>query len=169
MAEKSDEIRDRIDAQRGELGDNLHELERRVKNTTDWRAHMENRPWVMLGIAFGTGVAISGLISRNGSSSDSSVYSGGYSDTARSSSRFTAVREQRSRAAESLDKMTGALIAVGVQKLQDVLRSAIPGFSEKYEPAESSRSSQTGESSYRGNEYDRPQTESYSQAPTPAL
>ena len=164
MAETSDEIKNQIDAQRDRLGDNLHELERRVKDTTDWRAHMEKRPWVVLGIAFGAGVALSGILSRSGSSSYSSSYSSAYSGTPASTtgSRFTAFHHQRRRAGESLDKMTGALIAVGVQRLQDALCQAIPGFREKCGEAGVSEETQR-------TEYDRPQSGAYNTSPTPAM
>lgn len=183
MVERSDEIKQRIDAQRGELGENLHELERRVKSGTDWRAHMEKRPWVMLGAAFGTGMLISGILARGGHSSSYS-YQGSYSDLSASDyntskigeSRFKNVKEQRHRAAEALDKMTGALIAVGVQKLQDVLKDAIPGFGDKYEATESRGQDQglpiQGQTSRQDEtygEYGRSEAGRYDRSPSTSL
>lgn len=182
MAERSDEIKERIDAQRGELGENLHELERRVKSSTDWRAQMEKRPWVMLGAAFGTGMLIAGVIGRSGHASSysyrssySDVASSGYGSSASRESRFKNFREQRHRAADALDKMTGALVAVGVQKLQDVLKESIPGFRDKYD-SELHRNDQDpnmhGERSRQDQSYgDHGQTQAgiYDRSPSPTL
>lgn len=178
MAERSDEIKERIDAQRGELGENLHELERRVKSGTDWRVQMEKRPWVMLGAAFGTGMLIASVAGRAGRSSsysyrssysDASTYDYGTSRTGES--RFKNFREQRHRAAESLDKMTGALIAVGVHKLQDVLKDLIPGFGDKYESSElhspGSETETRQDQPYGG--YGQPQAGGYERSPSPAI
>jgi hypothetical protein len=182
VAERSDEIKDRIDAQRGELGENLHELERRVKSTTDWRAQMEKRPWVMLGAAFGTGMLIAGVMSRSGRSSSYS-YRSSYSDTSSpeyyssktGESRFKNFRDQRHQAAGALDRMTGALVAVGIQKLQDVLKESIPGFREKYDHSDTGSSEQhrdmQGESNLSNQphgEYGQSQAQ-YDRAPSPAL
>lgn len=183
MVERSDEIKQRIDAQRGELGENLHELERRVKSTTDWRAQMEKRPWVMLGAAFGTGMLIAGVLGRSGQSSTysyRSAYSGmsepSYSASPPIESRFKNFREQRHLAAEALDKMTGALVAVGVQKLQDVLKDAIPGFRDKYDSSESHsqehRSGVQGDVNRRESgygEFSQGEPGHYDRSPSPAL
>jgi hypothetical protein len=183
VAERSDEIKDRIDAQRGELGENLHELERRVKSSTDWRAQMEKRPWVMMGAAFGTGMLIAGVISRSGRSASYS-YRSSYSDTSSpeyyssktGESRFKNFREQRHQAAGALDRMTGALIAVGVQKLQDVLKESIPGFRDKYDHSDMSSSEQGREMQGGSSRSDQPygdygqsQAGQYDRAPSPAL
>jgi hypothetical protein len=183
VAERSDEIKQRIDAQRGELGENLQELERRVKSTTDWRAQMEKRPWVMLGAAFGTGMVIATVLGRSGQSSAYS-YRSTYSDISQPSygtsqsmePRFKNFREQRHRAAEALDKMTGALVAVGVQKLQDILKEAIPGFREKYDSSESHHHEQDAgmdrEMSRREQgygEYGQGEPGRYDRSPSPAL
>jgi hypothetical protein len=181
VAERSDEIKDRIDAQRGELGENLHELERRVKSSTDWRAHMEKRPWVMLGAAFGTGMLMAGIMARSRSSSYS--YGSSYSDTSSpgyyssrtGESRFKNFREQRHQAAAALDRMTGALVAVGVQKLQDVLKEAIPGFRDKYDHSDTSSNEQSRETQGESNrsdqqygDYGQSQAQ-YDRAPSPSL
>jgi hypothetical protein len=133
---------------------------------------MDRHPWVMLGLAFGTGVAVSGILSRSTSGYGSSSYSEppAYSSAASyetpSSSRFTNFREQKGRAAEALDKMTGALIAVGVQKLQDLLGETIPGFRDKFEPQQGSqaRSSESYPGGYNANRADE-----YEPASTPTI
>lgn len=173
MVERSDQIREQIDAQRGALGENLHELERRVKSTTDWRAQMDKRPWVMLGAAFGAGIAVSSLIGRSPSSysygssyNEAPSYSNASSsyNTGGSSTRFTNIREQKSRATEALDKMTGALIAVGVQKLQDILGDTVPGFRDKFAQHQGQDSAEN--ESYQRGGYDPNRADAYEPSPT---
>lgn len=174
MAERSDQIREEIDAQRGALGENLHELERRVKSTTDWRAQVEKRPWVMLGVAFGAGVAASSLIGRSSSSysygssyNESPSYSNSsanYSTGGSSSNRFANFREQKNRATEALDKMTGALVAVGVQKLQDILGEAVPGFRDKFAQHDGQDAGEN--ESYQRGGYDPNRADAYEPTPT---
>jgi len=145
---------------------------------------MEKRPWLMLGAAFGTGMLISSVIARGGRSSSSYSYRSAYSDLSSSDygtaktgeSRFKNFREQRHMAAEALDKMTGAIIAVGVQKLQDVLKDSIPGFRDKYDASESHRQDQSpgmqadpSRQDQTYGDYGHSEASRYDQSPSPAL
>ena len=53
MDEKPNEIMQRIESQRNRLGQNIEELERRVKETADVKAQFERHPMVAVGLAFG--------------------------------------------------------------------------------------------------------------------
>jgi hypothetical protein len=56
MAERTDEIRQHIDAQREQLGENLEHLERHVKKAADWRTWVERKPMFALAVAFAAGL-----------------------------------------------------------------------------------------------------------------
>jgi hypothetical protein len=62
MGQRSDEIAREIDRTRGELANNLQELESRVKDATDWRQQFRKNPLAIMGIAFGGGLLLSRLI-----------------------------------------------------------------------------------------------------------
>lgn len=62
MAEKPEAIKHHIEAQRAELGENLQFLEHRVRNATDWRTWVNERPLAMAGAAFGVGFILSRLL-----------------------------------------------------------------------------------------------------------
>ncbi len=64
MAEGPDEIKQHIERQREELGENIQALETRVKGATDWRSWIEKKPLLLLGLAFGGGLYLSTKFSR---------------------------------------------------------------------------------------------------------
>ena len=55
-----------IAAEQDALGENLQELETRVRTAADWREQVQRRPWVMVGLAFGGGVVLSALAGSPG-------------------------------------------------------------------------------------------------------
>jgi ElaB/YqjD/DUF883 family membrane-anchored ribosome-binding protein len=58
MGETPDQIERHIYEKRSELGENIHELQQKVKTAVDWRAQFDQRPWVLMGAAFGGGVLL---------------------------------------------------------------------------------------------------------------
>ena len=62
MGETSDQIERHIQETRNDLGDNLSELQDKVKTAVDWRAQFEERPGTMLALAFGGGIVLSALL-----------------------------------------------------------------------------------------------------------
>lgn len=61
MDERTSQIVEEIAEERQRLGDNIAELERKVRVSTSWRAYFERKPWVSLGIAMGGGFLLSAL------------------------------------------------------------------------------------------------------------
>ena len=59
MGKTTDEIATDIDQTRNDLKSNLEELETRVKDATDWRAHFRKRPGSMIAAALFGGVLLS--------------------------------------------------------------------------------------------------------------
>jgi hypothetical protein len=64
MGETADQIRSEIEETRAKLGQDLNDLEYKVKQETDWRLHVRRRPWRYLGAVFAAsmimGFAVSG-------------------------------------------------------------------------------------------------------------
>lgn len=58
MGETASQIESHIEETRENLGENLQELEQRVRSATDWRRHFRKRPMVFLGLAFGGGLML---------------------------------------------------------------------------------------------------------------
>ena len=48
--------------ERQRLGDNLEELEQKVREAADWRTYFNRKPWVLMGVALGGGLLLSALL-----------------------------------------------------------------------------------------------------------
>jgi hypothetical protein len=120
MADEPREIKSHIVTTRRELGDNLQELEDRVKQATQWRTYVNRYPFAMVAIAFGGGVAASAMF---GNSRSTSKPSGG-----------THVFGEK--ATELWDNLRGALAGLAATQIKSFLNDAIPGFTQHYEQME---------------------------------
>jgi len=138
MGEKTDEIERHIREQRRELGQNISELQQKVKDTVNWRTQFEQHPVAMLGIALGGGLLLSGIVgSRHHNSSASHVIERSKWDSnppvpSATSAARPIVDEKNS---ESWEQIKTALIAVGAMKLGNLIDSVLPGFSDEYSKA----------------------------------
>jgi hypothetical protein len=150
-----------------ELGDTLQQLERKVKETVDWRAQFEQKPMLGMGLAFGAGVLLSALMpsgddkgiaaqsttSGNYAYTPYASYAGSSSQSSDSQRRETPQpggymassqpAKQRSpemnEITETLDNIKGALLGLGATRLRSFLAEAVPGFHQEYEQARKSR------------------------------
>ena len=165
MDENPDQIIDHIENQRSQLGANLNELESRVRRTTDWRAHFDNNPMLMLGAALGGGLVLGAVVAGARSSrSNSSSYTSSrhFSSSGEASSSYSATATQRHKASETLDNIKGALIAFATAKAKEFLNDAIPGFDGFLRDSESKSSTVRGSESHSPSS-GRDQYSSYSQ------
>lgn len=62
MGETPREIELEIEQARNRLGQDLNQLEYRVRQEFDWRVQFERRPWTFLGIAFGAAFLVGTLL-----------------------------------------------------------------------------------------------------------
>jgi hypothetical protein len=136
MGEEPDQIERHICDERNQLGEDIHELQQKVRTAVDWRAQVNQRPWVMLGAAFGGGLLLSVLFSARRNSHRSSR------DGSRQSSRSTShqVEYAERRRSQELDEKTSSLwnniraaaLAVAGSKLSSLIERVLPGFQEQY-------------------------------------
>ena len=129
MGEKSNQIEHEIQAERGQLGRNLNELQSKVEEVTDWRAQFQKRPMLMIGIAAGGGLLLASLTGRR--SQSKRHYSADRSDGDSEHRRGTEL--QKNKALETFDTIKGAMIAVAANTFQDFLGQIIPGFREQFQ------------------------------------
>jgi hypothetical protein len=145
MGETPDQIERHIYEKRTELGENINELQQKVKTAVDWRAQFEQRPLVMVGIAFGGGLLLSMLIGRGRNSDRASRRrsrnrwrreSEGYDYSSRP--EWEQREEKRSTA---WDSIRDAVIAVAGSKLSSLIEKIAPGFTEQFKRRQTERRS----------------------------
>jgi hypothetical protein len=117
--EKSSEIIDEIETSRDRLGENLNDLESRMREAANWRTYFERHPYMFIGTAVGGGLLLSGIL-RGSKRSD-----GG---TVRHEVRPAGFQREKSPGAEILDQVKTALMLYGAAKAKDVLGEILPGF-----------------------------------------
>jgi hypothetical protein len=133
MGETPDQIERHIYEKRSELGENINELQLKVKTAVDWRAQFEQRPMVMLGLAFGGGLLLSMLFSgRKNSRRSSNKWS--RNRWRRESHRpdYGRTQEGQEKADSTWENIRGAVLAVAGSRLRSLMEAVLPGFQEQY-------------------------------------
>jgi hypothetical protein len=123
MGETTDQIETHLETKQDALRSNLEELEQKVKAVTDWRRQFRNNPGLMLGLAFGGGMLLAGVLRR---------------PQRRAQYRLSAepaigreprkVEARRMQLRQVWDEIQGALIAAATSKITESLAGAVPRF-----------------------------------------
>jgi len=129
MAERPDQIERHIESTRHELGNNLQELQHKVKQATDWKTYYERNPMMMVGLALGGGVLLASML--GGKSSANPIVS----TTPRETRPFNRA-PQPSQVNDTIETLKSALIGVTASRVRNLLNDLLPGFSEQYEKVE---------------------------------
>ncbi len=135
MGEKTDEIERHIREQRRELGQNISELQQKVKDTLNWRTQFEQHPIAMFGMALGGGLLLSGILThrhRTITMSKVTERPTWDSEPPVSSSPSTQRHASDDKSSQPWREIRTALIAVGAMKLGNLIDSLLPGFSDEY-------------------------------------
>jgi hypothetical protein len=158
MGETPDEIERHIYEKRSELGENINELQQKVKRTMDWRAQVEERPMMMMGLAFGGGVLLS-LLFGGGSHRSSRKWStersrrqsrtGEYGSQSYGSgqsrlseySGSSGMQERENQADSMWNNIRNSLLAVAGARLGGVIEEVLPGFQEHFRKRQGERPS----------------------------
>ncbi len=176
MGQESSEVRRQIDEKREQLGENIHELQDKVRSKFDWRTQFEDHCGAVLGTAFGVGLLLSRIggsggvkdlstrLKENfGSGTEQGRFSSGTEQNRFASragdSRDTSYKprsEHREKLSNFVNSVEGALIGVASTKVRDFLNEVVPGFSEHYQESQQHRrptsSYQEPTSSYQENQ-----------------
>lgn len=141
MGETTVEIERHIREQRRELGQNINELQQKVKDTVNWRTQFEQRPMTMLGIAVGGGLLLSAIVGSGSRTkyvsrlTDRATWD---SDPSAAVSPIAAPNSVNGKAKEHWNAVKLALIGVAASKLADFIESVVPGFNDEYSRTRSS-------------------------------
>ena len=152
MAERTELIEQHIELTRYQLGNNLHELEDKVKQAADWRTYYERNPMMMVGLAFGGGVMLASMLGGKRERQETP-----FAAQAPRSAGYLTGATQRDPVSETWQNMKAALIGLAGAKVRSLLDDAIPGFSEHYASATRGNPGSSAPSSYPQNrEYETP-------------
>ena len=143
MGTTASQIESHIEVKRERLGQNLRELESKVKSAADWRNQFENHPAAFLGAAAGGGVLLA-IAFRSGASRHRR-YTYSFPTVAPNTNEPTKASRPRvnspatDNARRAWENIKGALIGVAASRLKDYVDEAIPGFSTHYRQAEATQ------------------------------
>ena len=134
MDERPDQIEDHIRSTQRELGNNLQELENKVKDATDWRVQFERHPVAFLGFAFAGGLLLSaGLGGRRRHSfiNDRTWPAAAYMNGSglRNPANDPGF-ERKENSSNVWNGIKGALLAAAGTQVSNVLGEFVPGFKE---------------------------------------
>ena len=124
MEPDSQTIEAHLSQEREALENNVAELEDRAKAAVSWRERFNSSPWLMLGVAFGCGVLLSGLRPAGTASVEPTPVNG-----------RTNGRDPASHRATGLDAIVSALVTAGAGKAVTYLGDRIPELREELDSA----------------------------------
>lgn len=134
MVERPDQIEKHIASTRHQLGNNLHELEDKVKQAADWRTYYERNPMMMVGLAFGGGVMLATMMGGNRERNDTPFMT----PAPRPAGYLTGAIQRSPMSdtwSDTWQTLKAALIGLSGAKLRSMLDEALPGFTEHYDRA----------------------------------
>lgn len=139
MGPTSSQIEQEIRLERSELGDNIKELNERVRTAFNWRRQVDKRPLAILGASIAGGVLLAMVRAR--SNPPRSAYK---PPEPRARRLAPTTLYQKSQAWDTWEKVKAALIGVGTQRVKDFMDQTIPGFRREYERNEPGSAMEVG-------------------------
>jgi hypothetical protein len=127
MGETTDQIETHLETRQDALRSNLEELEQKVKSVTDWRRQFRNNPGLMLGLAFGGGMLLAGVMRRPRQRAQYPLSAG--AAVGREPRKLEARRMQLRQV---WDEIQAALIAAATAKITESVAGAVPGLRDRF-------------------------------------
>jgi len=133
MVQETSRIMEHIEIEREQLGENLEEMESRLKDATDPRAWFQKNPGLILGAAAAGGLVL-GLLCTSRSSEEVADYTG-FSEPQPMPVKHASESRHMKTIKNTLDTTIAALVGLGARKFQDFVSDSLPGFQEQYNVA----------------------------------
>lgn len=135
MGETPNQIEGHIRETRNDLSEQLNELQEKVKSTVDWRVQFQERPMVMIALAFGGGILLSALLpSRHTSRKNARAHVDAVPDREpRTFAESPSARDNKpNQTADTLNALKGALVGAAVTQVSGFIEEALPGFKQEW-------------------------------------
>ena len=134
MVQETRRIIEHIETEREQLGENLEEIESRIKDAADPRAWYERNPGLILGAAAAGGLVLGLLVTSR--SSDEEANPVDFSEPRALAEKLPASENRHLKTIKNtLDTTIAALVGLGARKFQDFVSDTLPGFQEQYNAA----------------------------------
>ena len=143
MDDKTNEIKQRIDAEREKLGRNFDEIEDRVREVTDLRGFFNRNTGVILGSAVAGGFLLSMALSKPASARSASAARRAVGSPLDPPRPPRPPSRHVKQISETFDNIIEGLIAVGAGKLVGAITKAFPDFEAEYRPTNRGQESAT--------------------------
>jgi hypothetical protein len=133
MVQETSRIVEHIETEREKLGENLEEIESRIKSATDPRAWYSRNPGLVLGAAAASGLVLGLLYTHR--PSDEVEVSGFARPQAPPEKHPISENRHLKTIKNTLDITVAALVGLGARKFHDFVSDSLPGFQEQYTAA----------------------------------
>lgn len=130
MGQTTHEIEAHIEDTRQHLGSNLHELEQKVKDATDWKHHYKTNPGTLLGVAAGGGLLLAMML---GGGKRRRMPAG---PSLHGVQPYSMPSPQKVKALQTWDHIKDALLGVAATRFTGYVNELVPGFGEHFKKAE---------------------------------
>lgn len=140
----SDQAQEKVQETKDQVQEKVEQVQQKVKDATDWRQQFDQRPMVGLGVAFGGGFLLAGMLGGGGSKKDSKSqnHSYGYQQPQYSYQGYgqggpSGGDVGRQHVSSTFDNMKGALMGVAAAQAKSFFEKSVPGFDKEYRQVES--------------------------------
>jgi len=138
VVEETQKIKQHIADERESLGRNLDEIEHRLKDATDLKAHFDRNTGLILGAAVAGGFLLSFAFRKpdpkppNNNNWNSKP---GEDPATNTGPRTHFASAHLKQVSETVDNIVAGLVGVFSEKLRSIVADAVPGFGEQYDGA----------------------------------
>jgi hypothetical protein len=143
MGERLSQIERDIQRQRSELNDNIQSLRRKAARATDWRCQFEERPLMMMGLAFGGGVLLSTILGGRARRASAAAHGdrsnrvdgwlSGQTTEPVANGQLAAI------STDTWDALKSTMIGLATARLASTMEALLPGFEAEYNKAARAR------------------------------
>jgi len=135
VGQETNKIKQHIDDERADLDRNFREIEYRLKDATDLKAHFDKNTGLILGAAVAGGFFLALTLGKSADSPENSNWQAG----PREHEKAVAVHATHhgsthlNRVSETVNDIFAGLVGVFSDRLQSFVADAVPGFREQFD------------------------------------
>jgi hypothetical protein len=135
VVEETYKIKQHIADERENLGRNLDEIEYRLKDATDLKAHFDRNTGFILAAAVAGGFLLSLALRKSAPSpiTNNSKSNSGEDPTRNLGPQSHFASTHLKQVSETVDNIVAGLVGVFSEKLRSLVADAVPGFGEQYD------------------------------------